>query len=167
MLFAYLADRFRSKGITVLVCLIITSVGFVLLLATTNRVALMVGACLVAAGSYPGVPISAAWLLSFHGGYTKRATAMWFIQIFIQSYSIIASQVYRTPPRFFMGHGIALGLYVLAIISTVLLIIILKRANKAKAQRAADFAARGEVDPDMNEDYVRLCDYHPGYVYTL
>lgn len=165
--FSYLADRFERKGLWTLICLLTTSGGLVLLMATTNKVALIAGACFVAAGAYPGVAISVAWILAFHGGYTKRATAGWFTQIFIQSCSIIASQIYRTPPRYFLGHGVALGIYSLASLSTVILMVILTRANEAKAKRAAEYAARGEIDPDMDEDYERLCDFHPGFIYTL
>lgn len=165
--FSYLSDKIGKRAMPTLGCLSITTTGFVILLCTTNKVALLAGACFVAAGAYPGLVISVAWLLPMHGGYTKRATCMWIIQIFIQCYSIIATQVYRTPPRFFLGHGIAVGLYVLAAISTIALYFICRAANNKKHQRAADFAARDEVDPESEKDFEDLCDFHPRYFYTL
>lgn len=48
-------------------------------------------------------------------GYTKRELSIWVLQISIQGYGITASQIYRTPPRYLMGHGIVIGLYLLVI----------------------------------------------------
>lgn len=165
--FSYLAHRFDRKALVNLICLTISCTGFILLMATTNKVALVAGACFVAAGSYPALVISTAWVLTLHGGYTKRAISVWFIQIFVQSYSIIASQVYRNPPRFLLGNGIALGLYIIAAAATIVLLNICSRSNKAKEQRRLDHEAKGEHDPDMNKDYERLCDFHPNYIYPL
>jgi hypothetical protein len=67
---------------------------------------------------------------------------------------------------FFLGHGVALGMYALAVISTIALWFICKIANAEKDRRRDEFAARGEVDPDMDEDCERLCDFHPGFRYA-
>ena len=165
--FSYAADLLAKRGIMTLACLSTTIIGFVILMSTTNNVALLAGACFVAAGSYPGTVIGISWALSFHGGYTKRSCAAWFMSISVNAQAIIASQVYRKPPRYLVGHGVALGSYILATVCTLILIYLLSRANKAKDQRAADFAVRQEIDPDMTEDYERLGDYHPGFRYML
>jgi MFS family permease len=164
--FSWLSDHLRQRAWVTILCLCITATGFIILLATTNKVALVAGACFVAGGAYPSLVVSISWMMTFHGGYTKRATASWINQVFIQGYSIMASQIYRNPPRYFLGHGISLAIYAIAIVSAMTSWWICSRANKAKDQRQAEFAARGEVDPDMGEDYERLCDYHPGYRYT-
>jgi MFS family permease len=165
--FSYVADRLSKRGIMTLVCLSTTIIGFVILMATTNKVALLAGACFVAAGSYPGTVIGISWALSLHGGYTKRSCAAWFMSISVNAQAIVSSQVYRKPPRYLAGHGVALGSYVLATVCTLILIYLLSRANRAKDQRAADFASRQEIDPDMAEDYEHLGDYHPAFRYML
>lgn len=166
LFFSWLSDRLHQRALVTIICLSITATGFIILMATTNKVALVAGACFVAAGAYPSLVVSIAWMLTFHGGYTKRATASWINQVFIQGYSIMATQVYRNPPRYFLGHGIALGVYTIGILSAIASWWICSRANKAKDRRQAELAAAGEIDPDMDEDYERLCDYHPGYRYT-
>lgn len=113
------SDRINTKGPAILLCLATSAVGYIVLMTTTNRVALMVGACLVTSGLYPTVILTGAWILINHGGYTKRSTAWAMAQIAAQSCGIIGTQVYRRPPRFLTGHGVLLGFLVMAMCATV------------------------------------------------
>ena len=164
---SFLSDWIGRKGLLTITCLSISCIGFIMLLCVTNKVALVAGACFVVTGAYPGLVIGIAFTISTQGGYTKRATAVWITQVFVQLFSIMASQVYRSPPRFFLGHGVALGIYVLAIISTVILLAILTRDNKSKAQRKQEYEFRGEEDPLAQRSIEELGDYHPLYTYSL
>jgi hypothetical protein len=141
--------------------------GFVLLLATTNKVALMAGTCFVASGAYAGVILGATWNIVNQGGYTKRAVASACSQIFIQCYSIISTQIYKQPPRFFLGHSVLLGLVSLGLLAAVANLLIMKKRNRDRDAKGAVFAQRDEVDPDMAKSYEELCDYHPGYRYVM
>ncbi|RDL41557.1 Uncharacterized protein BP5553_01536 [Venustampulla echinocandica] len=161
------ADHFRQKGLFLIGCLSISVTGFVLLLATTNTVALMAGACFVASGAYAGVILAATWNIANHGGYTKRAVSAAIVQIFIQCYSIISTQIYIKPPRFFLGHGVLLALVTVGLLAAVANLFIIKKRNAERDARAADFERRGELDPDMANSYEELCDYHPGYRYVM
>lgn len=164
---AFLSDRLNHKAWVAFSCLCTSITGFVILMATTNQVALVAGACFVLAGAYPGLVVCVAWNMTLHGGFTKRATAIWATQVFVQCESIIATQVYNNPPRFFKGHGVALGFYTLAAASVVILYVIATRANAARDRRARDFEARGEVDEDSLKTIEDLCDFHPSYRYAL
>jgi hypothetical protein len=161
------ADRFKTKGLFLIGCLSVSLIGFVLLLATTNTVALMAGTCFVASGAYAGVILGATWNIANHGGYTKRAVSAAASQIFIQCYSIISTQIYVKPPRFFLGHGVLSGLVALGLLAAVANFLIIKKRNTEREARAADFERLGEVDPDMAKSYEELCDYHPGYRYVM
>lgn len=165
--FAWLADRLGQKAYITMVTEVICCAGFIVLLATTNKIALMAGACLVAAGAYGCLVVSVSWVMTMQGGYTKRATAVWICQIFIQCYSIIATQVYRSPPRFFLGHGIALGLYALGLVSTFVLLVIVKKANASREARRRELESRGEIDPDAEKTFEDLGDFHPAFRYSL
>ncbi|KIX10088.1 uncharacterized protein Z518_01169 [Rhinocladiella mackenziei CBS 650.93] len=153
---SFLSDRLNRKAWVAFGCHCITMIGFVILLTTTNKIALLAGACFVLAGAYPGLV-----------GFTKRATAAWFSQIFIQSESIIATQVYDSPPCFFKGHGVALGFYVLAVTCTMLLLVMATKANAARDQRAREFEERGQLDEEALKTIEDLCDFHPQYRYAL
>lgn len=162
-----LADRFNKKGIPILICLGVCLIGYILLLTSTSQAVLVVGCCFVSAGAYPAVVLSSAWVLISHAGFTKRATSWAMAQIFIQCYSIISTQVYVDPPRFFEGHGTLLGLNALGVVAVLVTMWIFGRENKRRDAVAAEFAARGEVNPDSLKDYEELCDKHPDFRYTL
>ena len=164
--FSWLADRLQQKILTTLGCTLISCVGFVMLLGTTNKIALVAGSCFVAGGAYPALVTAVSFTLPMHGGYTKRATSMWGTQVFVQCYSIIATQVYRDPPRFFLGHGIALGLYALGVASNIALYFILTRTNAARDRRQRELAERGEVDPNAEKSIEELGDFHPNFRYV-
>lgn len=102
---------------------------------------------------------------SSSAGYTKRAMAIWIAQIGVQAYSIMVTQIYDGPPRFFKGHGVQLGLFALAFVDIWLLRFLMKRHNNAKDARAADWAARSEMDPDESKTLEELNDDHPKYRY--
>ncbi|KAI1614623.1 major facilitator superfamily domain-containing protein [Exophiala viscosa] len=163
----YTSDRLNRKFPILLGCLCTSITGFVILLSTTNKVALVAGACFVLAGAYPGLAISVAWSFTFHGGYTKRVTTTWASQIFIQCESIIATQVYDHPPRFFKGHGVALGFYILAAICTVIVYFMLSRANADRDRRAEELVQSGQIDDSADKTFEDLCDFHPRWRYAL
>jgi hypothetical protein len=79
--FAWLADRTGQKGMVTLGCMALTCAGMIVLLSTTNSIALVAGTCFVCAGAYPQLVVSVSWCLTFHGGYTKRAFATWLVMI--------------------------------------------------------------------------------------
>lgn len=163
-----LTSRWLNRRAPVLLaCLGTTILGFIVLIANTNRLASMFGACLVITGAYSSVVIGASFILTLHGGYTKRSLAVWLMQIVINVYSIVATQAYRSPPRYFLGHGLALGLYVLGFSCGAAIWIICRKENNRKIRRRKEFELRGEVDPDMAKSYDELCDRHPGFIYAL
>lgn len=147
LFFSWLSDYLRQRAWVTILCLCITATGFVILLTTTNKVALVAGACFAAGGAYPSLVVGISWTMTFHGGYTKRATASWIVQIVIQGYGIMASQIYRNPPPYFLGHGVALAAYAIGIASAIASWWICSRANKAKDQREAEFVSRGGGRP--------------------
>ena len=99
---------------------------------------ILTGCCFVAVGAYPAIGIGASWITTVHADYTKRATAFAVCQVFVQSYSIIGSQVYDRPPRFYKGHGVLLGLNALAAVCTWGL----TARVKWEARRAQELAVR-------------------------
>ncbi|OAP59578.1 hypothetical protein AYL99_06876 [Fonsecaea erecta] len=164
---SFLSDYLNHRAFLIFGCFATSLVGFVILLVTTNKVALMAGLCFVLTGTYPGTVLCVVWINTMHGGFTKRATAIWISQIFIQSYAIIATQVYDTPPRYFKGHGITMGLCVVAMAAVVAMYFIMKRANAQRDAQARELEANGEIDPRMEQDFEDLCDFHPAWRYAL
>jgi hypothetical protein len=161
------SDRINSKGPVLLACLCTTIIGYILLMSTTNTVALVAATCFVTSGLYPAIMICASWITINHGGFSKRATAFAFAQIIGQCLSIIGTQVYRKPPRFLAGHGTLLAFFSLAALATVINYFWMKRQNAKKDALQLEFDSRGEVNPDSLKSYDELYDYHPNFRYVL
>lgn len=164
---AITVDRINKRTLPLLVCLTTSVVGFVIIMATTNKAALIAGCCFVAAGCYPAIVIACSWLMNNQGGYTKRCTAWAVAQVFIQCYSIISTQIYNQPPRFYKGHGILLGFNALAVVAALTLYALLKKENVRRDRIAEDYVRRMEPIPGSERTYEELCDYHPNFRYQL
>ncbi|KAH8698862.1 major facilitator superfamily domain-containing protein [Talaromyces proteolyticus] len=166
-LFSLASDRARKKAIPTLLCLTVSVIGFVILLCDVQRSVLIVGCCLVAAGSYPAIVLAASWLLVNHAGYTKRSTAWAVAQIFIQCYSIISTQVYIHPPRFIMGHAVLLALNALGVVAGLLKYYIMKRENARRDRLAQQVIGEALESKEEEKSIEQLCDYHPDFRYSF
>jgi MFS family permease len=161
-----LVDKLGKRAVPLLILVGVAIAGFILLMATTNRVALVFGATLINAAVYPCIVICAAWVPSNNAGYTKRSTAAAIMQTFIQVFSIISTQIYTTPPRFLKGHGVGLGFLGLCFGAILLVVWLMKRSNGGKDAEAARWRERGEPNPDEAKSLEELCDAHPNYRYV-
>lgn len=163
---AILADKFQKRFIPTLICLATSLIGFVMIMASTGQVLHLTGCCFVAAGSYPALIVAISWQMSSHAGYTKRSTAWAISQVFIQCYSIISTQIYDNPPRYFKGHGTLLGLNAVGVVAAVINYWLMKRENARRDLVAQEFEANGMEDPDLTKSYEELCDRHPLFRYA-
>lgn len=164
---SWVADKYRARAVPHAICLCISITGFVILLSTTNVTALMAGCCFVACGVFPDLVISTSWLTTTHGGYTKRCLAFAVSQVFVQGTGIMCTQIYKNPPRFFLGHGILLGIHVISLASCGILYIILKKENQRRDD-SAEKRRNGVLPPLGNiGTFADLCDLHPDYRYTV
>jgi predicted MFS family arabinose efflux permease len=68
----YLSDRYRKRGIFLVGCYAVATVGWVLLIATRNPNVNYAGTFLVGMGSMPTVILQLAWLNVNIIGYTKK-----------------------------------------------------------------------------------------------
>lgn len=87
-------------------------------------------------------------------------------QIFIQCYSIISTQIYDKPPRFFKGHGTLLGLNAVGVVAAVINYRLMKTENARRDRVAQDYVDQGLENPDLEKSYEELCDRHPLFRYT-
>ncbi|OAG43195.1 hypothetical protein AYO21_02481 [Fonsecaea monophora] len=164
----WLSDRYQQRGIAMAACLGCCLAGVIIILASNSATVSIVGTCFVAAGTYSGNPIAVAWISTIHGGYTKRSTVYGIQQVFINSFIIMSTQVFDTPPKFYKGNGILLGIFAVAFASTAILYFWLRTENR-KRDRAAQARLDGTAPPlpDDIGDFETLCDYHPDWRYPL
>lgn len=129
-------------------------IGYVILLANNpHRPGVSyLGTFFAAGGIYPGTAIVLSWAAANVSGQTKRATATAMTIMIGNLGAVLGTQLYRpgTAPRYFLGHGFALGYLVANLLVTGVLWYSLKRENKVKRakreilQREGRVAERGE-----------------------
>ena len=163
----FLSDRINTKGPILFTCMTTSSVGFIILMSTTNKIALIAGTCFVTSGLYPGIILTVSWITINHSGYTKRSTAWAMAQITGQGLSIIGTQVYRHPPRYLSGHGTLLVFFLLALCSIACNYLWMRRENRTKDMRAEEFRTLGTKDQEAEKSVDELLDFHPNFRYIL
>ncbi|KAJ5120928.1 uncharacterized protein N7515_010316 [Penicillium bovifimosum] len=123
-------------------------IGYILLLTQDRAGVSYVGTIFAAAGIYPAVAIVLSWPANNVSGQTKRCIAN-AMQISIGNLgAVLGTQLYRTEssPRFFLGHGFALGYLVANIVVVSILWLVLRRENaKKEVEREAQRLRLGEV----------------------
>lgn len=111
-------------------------IGYILLLTDHRPGISYLGTIFAAAGIYPAVAIVLSWPANNVSGQTKRAIAN-AMQISIGNLgAVLGTQLYRTEtsPRYYLGHGFALGYLVANVAVVGILWEVLKRENVRKAE---------------------------------
>lgn len=109
-------------------------IGYILLISQHRAGVSYLGTILAAAGIYPAVAIVLSWPANNVSGQTKRCIAN-AMQISIGNLgAVIGTQLYRTEtsPRYFLGHGFALGYLVANIFVVAILWKVLQKENVEK-----------------------------------
>ncbi|CAF1203484.1 unnamed protein product [Adineta steineri] len=131
---AYFSDKYVRRGIFILFWLVITMIGYIILIAVNNLGAKYFAVFLAAGGIPPCVATCITFLSSNTSPQTKRATSLAFMISVGNCGGIISGQIYRTQdaPRFVLGHAVNLGFCVLAIICISILMIGLRLENRRR-----------------------------------
>ena len=133
---AILSERLKIRAPFIMSSSGLAAIGYIILLTETRPGVAYVGTILAAGGIYPAIAIMISWPANNVSGQTKRATANG-MQISIGTLSaVLGTQLYRATdgPRFFLGHGFALG-YLCANIPIVGLLWVLLRLENRKRDR--------------------------------
>ena len=153
---AVFSERTHRRAPFIVVPAALAVVGYIVLLSVPSTVSpggAYAGTILAATGIYPATAIALSWPANNVSGQTKRATAC-AMQISIGNLgAVIGTQLYRTEstPRFFLGHGFALGYLVLNIIIVSITWFVLKRENAKKEKLLGE---RGGVEHGVGNKVV-------------
>ena len=129
-------------------------IGYIVLLTNTKPGVAYVGTILAAAGIYPSVAIVLSWPANNVSGQTKRATAN-ALQISIGNLgAVLGTQLYRSndTPRFFLGHGFALGYLCMNIIVVGTLWAVLRAENRKRDRGERDGRLEGVSEDEWLGD---------------
>ncbi len=109
-------------------------IGYIILLTSRRAHVSYVGTIFAAGGIYPATAIVLSWPANNVSGQTKRATAN-AMQISIGNLgAVLGTQLYRTEsaPRFYVGHGMAMGYLVANVFVVGTLWWVLKSENSRR-----------------------------------
>lgn len=138
---AILSERIRLRAPFIMCSSAVACIGYILLISQHRPGVSYLGTIFAAAGIYPAVAIVLSWPANNVSGQTKRAIAN-AMQISIGNLgAVLGTQLYRTEtsPRYFLGHGFALGYLVANIAVVGILWKVLQKENAEKERvRAAE-----------------------------
>jgi hypothetical protein len=157
VIIAVLSEKTKLRSPSIAASSSLAIVGYIILLtAPTHKPGVSyVGTIFAAAGIYPSCAIVLSWAAANVSGQTKRATATAMTITIGNLGAVLGTQLYRpkTSPRWYLGHGFALGYLVANLGVVAALWVTLERENRRKEERAA----RGEVasGPMVSDEDVR------------
>lgn len=161
---ARLSDLHQDRGIYIVICGVISCVGYAILIANVSSGVHYFATFLVAAGLYVVVGIPLAWLPANCPRYGKR-TAASGLQLTIGNAGGIGAPFFyltKDAPRYVKGHAITLGLVALATVLYGLLSLYFTRRNTARRDGKEDYKMAGKSEEEIAE----MGDESPKFVYT-
>ena len=140
ILSTYIADRYRQRGIVIIVTSLIGAIGYVLL-ATTDAVGVRYfGIFLAATGVFPAVFNIAPWVLNNQGTDSKRGTGIVIINLIGQCGPLLGTRLYpeQEGPKYVKGMSICAGFLffnlLLACVLRTYLVWLNKKAERTEAE---------------------------------
>ena len=134
MITAYFSDRYARRAVFILFLLLLTIVGFIILIVVENQHVKYFAVFLTAGCISPCVATCITFISGNISPHTKRATALAFMLSVGNSGGAISGQIYRSKdaPRFILGHAINLGFCTMGLICAVILFISLRVENRRR-----------------------------------
>lgn len=163
----FLSDRFNVKGIPIICCLSLSSIGYIILLTVSSNAAKIVATSFVAAGVYTTIVLIVAWITVNTGGFTKRGTTWGMGEIAGQLFSIMGTHIYNGPPKFTKGHAIVLAFQLFGVLNAILAMLWMRHLNAKKDKEEAEYLDRGVPHPLADRSLEEEYDFHPSFRYIL
>lgn len=152
---AIASEKLKLRAAFIMSTSSLAIIGYIMLLAGRKPGVSYAGTILAAAGIYPSTAVVLSWPANNVSGQTKRATAN-AMQISIGNLgAVLGTQLYRSTdgPRFFVGHGFALGYLAANIVVVGILWIVLKKENEKRDRGERDGRLAGvEEDEWLGDD---------------
>ncbi len=184
---AYYSDKVRARGIFNVFWMLVTAVGYIILIANdpvTKPGVSYFALFLAVTGASPCIANTITWSGGTFGPAYKRAAALGFVMSCGNSAGIISSLTYiaTDKPHFYRGHGVALAFALLAAGVSAYLVWDFKRENarrdalygtasssitpesvgpEAYAEQMRVWGLEGKTPAEV----ARLGDKHPGFRY--
>ena len=145
LIVAVLSERLKLRALFIMGSSGLAIIGYIVLLTQTKPGAAYVGTILAAGGIYPAVAVVVSWPANNVSGQTKRATAN-AMQISIGILgAVLGTQLYRSTdgPRYFLGHGFALGFLCANVLVVAVQWVVLRAENRRRDNGERDSRLAG------------------------
>lgn len=162
----YTSDKTRQRGLCNIITACLGITGFIMLLSTSNPKVQYAGTFLGAAGIYPAIPNTLAWVNNNTEGSLKRAFVLGMVVGWGNLNGIVASNIYldHERPRYWSGHAIVLGYEVVLLLGgTIFMTFALRRMNANR--RAGNMDTKWATLTDQQKWVAG--DLRPDFTYTL
>lgn len=168
MIVAYLADRYKRRGIAAICTTCAAVIGFSLFLTATTIAVRYTSLCLLITGVYASAPSLISWIPNNTAAHTRRATAVAMGFISTNVGGIVSTWIYpaTSAPRYTFAARFNLSLVCITIALIAAEIALLSRRNKEKKGRR-DALLAGLEDMGFVSQFELLGDHHPDFKYTL
>ncbi|KAH8879326.1 MFS general substrate transporter [Thozetella sp. PMI_491] len=158
ILWARISDRTNARGLTLAISTAGAVVGYAMLIGVTNDKVRFFATCLVAFSSYPNIVLMLSWAAMNFVGYTRRGSALAFLNIFSQLFAISGNQAYLDPPYYRTGNAAALSMSAVILATSLVLHWYLGYLNKKKTEEQFSEKATQQRLQSLED----LGDKHPG-----
>ncbi|PHH92793.1 hypothetical protein CDD83_4952 [Cordyceps sp. RAO-2017] len=158
------SDRLRRRGVFNVGCALVAVAGFVMLMASTAPAVQYAGTFLAAAGIYPSISLTIAWVANNVEGVYKRGVVLGVVIGWGNLNGIVSSNVYRDPPRYLAGHAVVTAYLVVCMLGgSLLMYALLRLENRRRRRGDRDHWAQGKTPAELNA----MGDRRPDFIYTL
>lgn len=168
MISAFVADRYRSRGLTAICNTCLAVAGFAMFLGGSGTATRYAALCLMISGVYSAAPCLVSWVPNNSAGHTRRATAVALGFISTNVGGIISTWIYprSAAPDYQFAARYNLSLSCITIAVTAGEIWLLSRMNQTKSEQS-DLILRDVQHLPVQQQIDSLGDHHPSFRYTL
>ncbi|KAF4126519.1 Major Facilitator Superfamily [Geosmithia morbida] len=158
------SDRSGRRAIFNICCAPIALTGFIMLIATDKAGVQYAGVFLGAAGIYPAISLTIAWVANNVEGVYKRGIVLGAVIGWGNMNGVVSSNIYFNAPRFYEGHGVIIAyLFVSMFLGSILYAFFLSRENKARREGRRDHLVAGKTAREIQA----MGDGRPDFIYTI
>ncbi|KAG8693711.1 hypothetical protein FRC09_010342 [Ceratobasidium sp. 395] len=149
LLVAKASDRLKLRGPFVAGVLILSGIGYTILLAvpSTNNHARYAAIFLAVTGTYSGIPLAMSWTTGNAGSETRRGVNMAMLNTIGHSMAVLGSYIYpsREGPAYTRGFAICCGFAWWGAFLALVLSFLLHLENRRRDKREGGKLAPGET----------------------
>lgn len=149
---SYFSDKYKNRAFFIAAPMIFFAiVGFSIAIGQSKSAVTYFGVFLACAGQYAPWPSIVSWNANNYPNSHTRGIAMGIQIGFASAGGIIASFIYRSEdaPRFFLGHGVVLGVTVMAVTLSGILYLYLQRVNAQRDKYCREHPEVFDQDPSQ------------------